>query len=177
MNRRHAEGGGDNCDHQKDRKKRYPYDGNENAGLQRKHIADDSTPFGQIRGDSRKMNHRLVFVVLAAVEFGAASSRAQPALEEPPVSTNQSNPAIEAPKTKILAEAIWIAQGRLSVLNIARSAPEPSSVHSSWRFRNLRNRLVDTQAIRCDSLQLQRWLTGIETVSGCPNQSEAVVNS
>jgi len=50
MNRQYAAGRGNNCDHKKDRKERYPDDGNENAGLQRKHIADDSTPFGQIRG-------------------------------------------------------------------------------------------------------------------------------
>jgi len=46
------------------------------------------------------MHHRLVIIVLAAVGFGAVSSRAQPALEESPVSTDQSNPAIEAPHDK-----------------------------------------------------------------------------
>jgi|SRR5579871_4427482 len=50
--------------------------------------------------DSRKMNHRLVIVVLAAVGFGAASSRAQATLEKSPVSTDQSNPTMEAPENK-----------------------------------------------------------------------------
>src|SRR5215831_8208813 len=46
----------------------------------------------------RKMDHRLVIVALAAVGFGAASSRAQSAPADPPASTNPSSPAIEAPK-------------------------------------------------------------------------------
>jgi hypothetical protein len=50
MNRQYATGRGDNCDHKKDRKKRYPDDGNENAGLQRKHIADDSTASAKFEG-------------------------------------------------------------------------------------------------------------------------------
>ena len=44
------------------------------------------------------MNHRLVIVTLAAVGFGAASSRAQSALL--PASIKQSNLAIDAPKDK-----------------------------------------------------------------------------
>jgi hypothetical protein len=51
-------------------------------------------------GDSRKMNHRLVVVALAAFGFGAASSQAQSALADPSASTNQSNQAIVAPKDK-----------------------------------------------------------------------------
>ncbi len=46
------------------------------------------------------MNPRLVIIALAAVGFGAASSRAQSAHADPPPSTNPSNPAIEAPKDK-----------------------------------------------------------------------------
>lgn len=46
------------------------------------------------------MNHRLVIIALAAIGFGAASSRAQSSPADPPASINSSNPAIEAPKDK-----------------------------------------------------------------------------
>jgi|SRR6516165_7908344 len=53
MNRQCAVGRGNSCHHKKDRKKRYPDDGNENAGLRRKHIADDNTPFDQSKGPGK----------------------------------------------------------------------------------------------------------------------------
>ena len=124
------------------------------------------------------MNHRLVIVALAAVGFGAANSRAQSALADPPASTNQSNSAIETPKDKdpcggyldSTRKADCFAHRSLSIgtligplfMAVPELAKPPAGYPTQWRkgpaaFGRLYGDALALQTVQ----QTSRFLTGL----------------